>query len=154
MKKISRIILFVALLIFDQLSKILLFEKDFDLGLFRITFVKNTGMSFGLFQGTNLFLIFVSIIAIVAFVYFRHEFKESLFFIALIITGTLGNLIDRIFRGFVIDFINFGWWPVFNFADSFIFVGVFGLIIYETFFLKNDTKVKTKKTSNAKKKLK
>jgi len=144
MKKISRIFLFVALLLLDQLSKALLFEKNFDLSVFKITFVKNTGMSFGLFQGTNLFLIFVSIIAIAAFIYFKDEFKESFFFIELIITGVLGNLIDRIFRGFVIDFINFGWWPVFNFADSFIFVGVFGLIIYEIFFLKKTKRLKQK----------
>lgn len=148
MKKFVPYLLLIILVVIDQLTKFLFFGKDFSVGFFRISFVKNTGMSFGLFQGSNLFLIFVSIIALVALVYFAFfskELKSSFWFLLVIISGTLGNLVDRVFRGFVVDFINFGWWPVFNVADSLIFIGVFGLLINELFFIKTNAKTHIKK---------
>ena len=68
--------------------------------------------------------------------------KEQILPVILIVSGLLGNLIDRVFRGFVVDFIDFKFWPVFNIADSCIFIGVIWLIIV---ILKEDFKEKENK---------
>ncbi len=102
-------------------------------GLVSITKLHNTGISFGLFQQNNSLLIWLSVIILGVLLYMLPRFKhfyEKLFF-GLIMAGLFGNLTDRIFRGFVVDFIDLHWWPVFNIADSAIFIGVFSLIIYE-----------------------
>ena len=133
----------VALLVVvaDQLSKLwirsnLAVEQSlFDLGFFQIIHVPpNTGAAFGLFQGQSFALIIVSLVVITAlllyafFIYRRFPFLDdrlSKSALGLILGGTVGNLIDRIGFGGVIDFISVGtWWPAFNIADSAVTVGV------------------------------
>ncbi|MBU1020399.1 MAG: signal peptidase II [Firmicutes bacterium] len=125
-------IIFPLLLILDQITKaiIAITNASIDLKLLAITFVKNTGATWGLFQNSNTIFIWISIIAlgILMQVYDKLP-KKSLPFILSLGTGILGNLIDRIFRGYVVDFINFKIWPVFNFADIFITIGIIGMII-------------------------
>ncbi len=144
MKNKFFIFLLTGLVLFDQLTKYLFYEKYFDLVIFKITFLKNTGMSFGLFQNSNLIFVFISIIALFLLLYFRKEFNKHKTLFVVILSGIIGNLVDRIFRGFVVDFINFGWWPVFNFADSFIFIGVLGILIKELFYEKASSRHKKK----------
>lgn len=94
---------------------------------FRLHYVENTGMAFGLMQNGNLLLIGV-MIAVLA--YLAYSWKELAANGPLvkggalcIFAGALGNLYDRISLGFVVDFLDFRVWPVFNVADSFITIG-------------------------------
>lgn len=92
---------------------------------FAITYVKNTGAGFGILQGQTFFLILVSILAVGLIIYYYLK-SESGYIIplALILGGALGNMVDRIFLGFVVDFFNFSFWPAFNIADSALSIGV------------------------------
>ncbi len=112
----------------------------FRLGFFRITHVHNTGAAFGLFpEQSSVLAIFAIIAAIVVlfFVLYGHRYFPWLGSISMTLTfglvlgGTVGNLIDRFRFGYVTDFIDFGFWPTFNIADSAVTVGVilFALIL-------------------------
>ena len=131
----------LLIVFFDQLTKILvkgsfsLGESKFVSSFFSLTYIQNTGAGFGLLKGFNLLLVFVSVLVLGVIIYYYHnkvEVKEKflLIFLGLVFGGTLGNLIDRIAYGFVVDFINFSFWPAFNVADTAITVGVVGLIIF------------------------
>lgn len=130
-------ITFFLSFIFDQITKF--FLKEFleknggNVNIFKFfsfTFVKNYGIFFGFLNNEKIrfFLIFFSAVSII-FIFFyilKLEKKEkyNLFSLGLIEGGITGNLIDRVKYGYVIDFINFHFWPVFNFADSFIVIGI------------------------------
>ena len=98
-------------------------------GFFRFTHVHNTGSAFGIFQGFNTPLIFVSIIGIIilTLIYRSQERPSNLLrlSLALQLGGAFGNLVDRVRLGFVTDFIDIGPWPVFNIADAAIVSGLF-----------------------------
>ena len=102
-------------------------------GLIRITHGSNTGTAFGLLPNQTLFLIFASIIAIGFLVYFYRAYALPRpilrLAIGLQLGGAFGNLFDRVAFGAVTDFIDVGWWPIFNIADSSICVGMATLII-------------------------
>ena len=102
-------------------------------GLFRITHGANTGTAFGLLPNQTLFLIFASIIAIGFLVYFYRAYALPSpilrLAIGLQLGGAFGNLFDRVAFGAVTDFIDVGWWPIFNIADSSICVGMTTLIV-------------------------
>ncbi len=99
--------------------------------IFHMTLVHNTGIAFGLFKDQSITFIFMPVIAIFLLIfniyYYRNndEALSRTYIIAfsLILAGAIGNLIDRIFYGYVIDFIDFRVWPVFNVADSAITIG-------------------------------
>ncbi len=99
----------------------------------RIVYWKNTGVAFGLLQGMNLvFIILASIVSLGIIYYYPTVSKRDwLIRLALMLElgGALGNLIDRITIGYVVDFVSVGNFPVFNVADSCITVGVFILLI-------------------------
>ena len=96
--------------------------------------VRNTGAAFGLLSDYIHFLIFATlvVIGITVWIYHFSPYGEFLnpFGMGLYLGGAVGNLIDRIQWGFVVDFIDFRIWPVFNVADAAIVVGVFVLIIH------------------------
>ena len=127
-----------TVLFLDQISKLIikstlvLGESWPAEGFFRITYGTNTGTAFGLFPNQTLFLIIASFIAIGFLVYFyrTHAQPRPLLRVAigLQLGGALGNLLDRIVYGSVVDFIDVGWWPIFNLADSSIVVGMAILI--------------------------
>ncbi|MDD3725718.1 MAG: signal peptidase II [Candidatus Ratteibacteria bacterium] len=119
----------------DQLSKYLMISVLSGPGSFSVfryfslTLVRNTGICFGMFNNLNIrnFIIVASIFIAVGIFLFFKEYSEDKHITAafgLIEGGIIGNLIDRIRTGAVIDFINFHIWPVFNLADTFIVVGV------------------------------
>lgn len=108
--------------------------RDFDIidGILRITLVKNTGAAFGMFQGQRPFFIAASVIACVILTWLGLRMPASertqRFALSLILGGAVGNLIDRIYPGEVIDFIDMGIgahrWYVYNVADIAVTVGV------------------------------
>jgi len=129
----------VAVLALDQATKalassrLLLGQPVPILGDFvRLTLVHNTGAAFGLFPGSRLPFILISILAIVVVFYlFAREAYRSLgnrVLLGCILGGAIGNLVDRVRWGRVVDFIDVGWstlrWPVFNVADSAVTLGV------------------------------
>lgn len=147
--------IFYILLIFvlDRISKIWVLsylkpKGNIDvLPFFKLTYVQNTGAAFGSFQNGNTILILVSIIILFALIKYRKELfalgRLASWGWLFIIGGALGNLYDRIFIGYVVDYFNFIVWPVFNVADSFITVGA---IMLAWCILKDEyKKIKSKK---------
>lgn len=143
--------LFAALIVaVDQITKLLVlkfidFQGRVDAinGLFHLTFVKNTGAAFSSFNGMRwLFIgIFVVLTAALFFEYFKKPMPFSGFerwCLAAIYGGALGNVIDRIRLGYVVDMIcvDFIDFPVFNVADCFITCGCIALMIHIVFFNK------------------
>ncbi|MBP6342387.1 MAG: signal peptidase II [Candidatus Omnitrophica bacterium] len=104
--------------------------------IFHFTLVHNTGMAFGLFRDHGIVFIIIPIIAIALLVYNIYYYRENenlsrsyIFAFSLIMGGAIGNLIDRIQIGHVIDFLDFRVFPVFNVADSAITVGAVIILI-------------------------
>ena len=93
----------------------------------RLTYVQNTGSAFGLFPNQTFALTIAAVVGVVviAFVFFRSGGTSNLLAISLTMQlgGAIGNLIDRIAYGYVVDFVDFRFWPVFNVADSSITIG-------------------------------
>ena len=131
------------IIIIDQFSKYYIFynykkfpNKDFL--LFRLDFVKNYGAAFNIFSGNRLFLSCISIIfsILLTFLILRKNSLNAidLYSYSFILGGTIGNGMDRILRGFVIDFINLNFinFPVFNIADISINIG-FIFLLYNIF---------------------
>ena len=102
-----------------------------------ITYVKNTGIAFGLFKNNNIFMIILISIIILIVLYFYNKEKNKVFSlniaITLLISGAVGNLVDRIYYGFIVDYIDFTFWPAFNLADSLIVIGSITLAVYLIF---------------------
>jgi len=148
--KYYMLVLFYVVL--DQITKLLViknipynsFIKIND--YFNLVNISNTGIAFSLFQGKNIFFIISTIIIIFCLIFFIKKNKPTLTEIQfhcllLIISGGLGNLIDRFIRGYVVDFIDIGYkevyrWPSFNVADSCVCIGV-TLFVISAFFSKN-----------------
>ena len=131
------------IVLIDQFTKYLIFynkklfiNKDFL--LFKLDFVKNYGAAFNIFSGSRIFLSLISIFFSILLIYliFRNNTLKSidLYSYSFILGGTIGNGIDRIYKGFVVDFINLNIinFPVFNVADISINIGFF-FIIYNIF---------------------
>jgi len=128
------IIVFLILLL-DQLSKVLatqniLLNESLPVidNVFHLTLIHNKGAAFGIFKNQTVLFILVSLLAIVIILYNLKKKKEkrlgiSVVSLALILGGALGNFIDRVLLGYVVDFLDFRIWPVFNIADSAITVG-------------------------------
>ncbi|MBI2964989.1 MAG: signal peptidase II [Chloroflexi bacterium] len=96
-------------------------------GFFRLTYARNTGTAFGLFQDQAMILTVVSFVAVAAIIYFYRNAMTSPLMraaLGLQLGGAFGNLIDRVRLGYVVDFIDVGPWPIFNLADSSIVVGI------------------------------
>lgn len=127
----------VALAVFfvDQLTKYLvvsnmpLSSSISVLPFFSFTYVLNTGTAFGLLKSASwLFVSFAAAVSVyLVAVYRRYDRFHQVVF-ALILAGALGNLVDRLVYGAVIDFLDFHVWPVFNVADSAITIGVILLL--------------------------
>jgi len=136
----SVVFLLIALtvVILDQISKMIvqaLMSKGQSIavlkGVFHITYTTNTGAAFSILQGYSGLLVWISVMAIGAIIYFYDRLdKKEFILVAFVLGGIIGNLIDRISYGHVIDFIDFRIWPVFNIADSAVTVGVILLVYY------------------------
>lgn len=139
------------------LDNIALYEKvDFIEGLFGWTYIQNTGVAWGMFDGNpELLSVFTGVIIALGLIYLAGPFKRPLaydIFIPVIIAGGLSNMIDRIMRGFVVDYIEtlFIDFPVYNFADCLVCVGAFALVFYLIYEIIRDSKAeKLKKQGGA-----
>ena len=144
--------LFAAgIVVVDQITKVLVVDSiplfghvDAIPGLFSLTYVQNTGAAFSSFQGMR--WLFVALFAVLTVLIFIEYFKKRLPFttferwcIAAVYGGGMGNIIDRVFRGYVVDMIDvdFMEFAVFNVADCFITCGCIALIVHMAFFNKS-----------------
>ena len=141
---IASILFVILLVVLDQASKIYLtlvnktspIDLEVIRGFFRITYTCNDGAAFSILKGKRVFFIIMTIIVVFLIAYYLLKNKVywvEKYSLLLIISGAVGNLIDRIMYGYVIDFLDFiifGYdFPVFNIADSFITIGAIGLIV-------------------------
>ena len=140
--KLKYYVLAIAIILIDQLSKVFLINKSFTIipNVLDITYTQNYGAAFGI--GTKYIIMLISVIIIVGILtYIIHEKNKITSFspYILILAGSIGNLIDRLFRGYVIDFIDLDFmnFPIFNIADICITLGVCILLVN---FLKNKIK--------------
>lgn len=135
--------LFAALIIpdvifFDQLTKFFMIGREpieIIPNIFSFTYAENVGVAFSLpLIGTPQKLVTVGLIAVLIVLYFRFKAYEKVLLnigLSLMIGGAIANAYDRFFRGFVIDFIKVGNFPVFNLADSAVTIGVVLILWYE-----------------------
>lgn len=146
-------LLILVLLIVDQITKAIVFQKIAFLssqsiipGFFNLTHIHNRGAIFGFFSQSDSQLLHIVLmlatlvaLALVVYYFFMTPPAEKLakISLSLILAGALGNLIDRVFRGYVIDFLDLyvkKWhWPSFNVADSCVTIGAF-LLVFVVFF--------------------
>lgn len=140
------ILIILALIGIDQFSKYLALTYLKDIGsisilenVFHLTYVENRGAAFGLFQNNQIIFIVVAIVAFIVGLYYIYKKDLNLLAkssIILIISGAIGNMIDRVRLGFVVDYFDFRiiWEYVFNVADIFVVVGTILLCTYILFF--------------------
>ena len=141
---LSWIIVIAAAVVVDQVSKVLVIKFLKDLvsveiipGILRFTYVENRGAAFGMLSDNRWIFMIISTLAIVALVVYLWKFRPDSILaclaLSMIVGGGIGNMIDRVALGYVVDFIDFCafpsvWMWVFNIADSFVCVGA-GLLI-------------------------
>ena len=137
------IVLILILVGADQLSKYLIDSNMLEgetlpiiNDFFHITYVKNRGIAFGMFQGKLDIISIATVIAIVAIAYYLYKEKNKLSLVEkmgfiYILAGAIGNMWDRAFRGFVVDMMDFRgiWSYVFNLADVWINIGVIFILL-------------------------
>ena len=143
---VTTIIISIILLCIDQISKLLvvnLLTKTDSITIiknfFYLTYINNDGAAFSILVGKRIFLILIAVLVIVMLISYikknNIQNKLELVSISLIIGGSLGNLMDRVVRGYVIDFLDFKLFnynfPIFNLADTFIVIGVILLLLKE-----------------------
>ena len=136
-------IILIVLLGLDQITKALIHSKFLEgdtfpiiRDFFHLTYVENHGVIFGLFEGKISIFTVISIILILYVIFtefknFKNYTKWTKIGISIIAAGAAGNMIDRIFRGFVIDMIDFNgiWVFVFNLADMYVHIGIYIIVI-------------------------
>ena len=155
-KKYKTLLLIIVGMVFlDQATKLYI-DSNMELhqsiqvikNFFQITYIRNSGAAFGILSGfkspwLTLFFVLISVVAIgiIMFYYYKTPENQRLTLVsfALIMSGAIGNFIDRVFYGEVIDFLYFHWyqhyWPAFNVADSCITIGV-SLLLWDMVFPK------------------
>ena len=144
--RVNFILLSLLICFLDQLIKYFI-SIDYksivktDLIIFTIDYVKNFGAAFNIFSGSRIFLSTVSILFSLILIYFilKNNINKTIDLLSysFILGGSLGNGIDRIFKGYVVDFINLNFinFPIFNLADIAINIGFF-LLFYNLFKLR------------------
>jgi len=142
------LIIITCVIFLDQLSKYLaikLLQLNTPVSLIKnflyLTLVHNRGAAFGLFKNQLLIFVLISIFAIVLILFYLKAKKNSLLSrlaLSMILGGAIGNLIDRLRFGYVIDFLDFRVWPVFNLADSAITIAAL-FLTWELLLKKNVT---------------
>lgn len=137
-KKIILAVVSISIIMLDQISKLIMIDKNINIfpQLLSFSYTQNTGVAFGLISNNIIFVIIFNIVILGIIIKFLKENNESIDYtvlvsLILILSGGIGNLIDRILRGYVVDFIKFDFinFPIFNVADISITLGIFILVI-------------------------
>ncbi|WP_148549762.1 signal peptidase II [Paraclostridium bifermentans] len=136
------ILIILGLIGLDQISKFLAVKYLVNIGsipiikdIFHLTYVENRGAAFGMFQNNQMIFVVVALAACIFGLYYLYKKQLNLLgksAIIFIIAGAIGNLIDRVRLGFVVDYFDFRivWNYVFNVADVFVVIGTILLCIY------------------------
>ncbi len=142
-------------LLIDQATKFIIIniiehggEVEIIPSFFSLAYVRNYGAAFSILQNNLLFLISASVVALVVIIFMFIKDaplkKYDIFVYAMLIGGIVGNLVDRVFRGYVVDFLSFdifGYhFPVFNLADTFIVCSIAYILIFGDWSEKNENK--------------
>jgi len=142
---VHTLLLALFIVFIDQVSKFYI-QTHMVLGIsipiiqdiFHITYILNAGAAFGLFENQTAFFVIIAICMVIAAIYFYPRIPKQYsllrFGTGLIVGGAMGNVVDRIKTGYVVDFFDFRIWPIFNIADIGIVCGV-GCIIFTIIFL-------------------
>lgn len=120
-------------------------------GFLDFTFVENRGAAFGILSGQRAFFIILTAVVGAVIIYFfgklpkTREYNWVRAALVLVFSGAIGNVIDRAFRGYVVDFMEFTFvrWPVFNLADIYVVLGTAVLVILLLFVIKEEPQIKT-----------
>ncbi|MDE5973049.1 MAG: signal peptidase II [Eubacterium sp.] len=153
-KNIWSVVMIIAIIAIDQVTKYFaksaLYpdgDKDFIKGFIEFRYAENTGMAFSMFSGARwFFVVLTAVVTVGMAVYMFKKCQQNLWLywtIGVLISGAVGNLIDRICYGYVIDFINptFVDFAIFNIADCAVTLGAVSLVAYLVFdMFKKDNK--------------
>lgn len=131
--------LFLGILVLDQLTKAFISVSMLPgestpvwEGIFHITYVLNPGAAFGMLAHQSWFFVLAAVVILFLFIKFYPRLRRESNFLhygcVALIAGTVGNLIDRLQWGKVVDFLDFRIWPVFNLADIAIVLGVASMV--------------------------
>ena len=138
MNKNKFFIISILIIIFDQITKLYFTNKDINISNFlSFSYTENAGAAFSLFQNQRFALISISVLVfLILFYYFRKiDNKLALTGVSFLFGGIIGNLIDRVYFGYVRDFIDFKIWPVFNIADT---LNTIGVVLLAYYMIKNE----------------
>ena len=142
-------IITISLILIDQISKIVVkqnFTHPIEKGIFGINLIENTGMAFGFKNGNTKNIILTSLILLIIINFIRNQKdridEHTAVAISMILAGGISNLIDRIIRGGVVDFISLKNFAILNIADCYIVVGWILLIIFLIQFNKKIGEIK------------
>ena len=155
-KNLSVIMLGILIVIIDRITKLLLINKEITIipNLLNFTYIENNGVAFGIASNNTILIVLLNVIILAIIIKFlKEKFSKTNYIIILslimILAGGVGNLIDRIAMGYVIDFIDINIldFPVFNIADISITVGVIMImiILIRSLFEKENNIEKVKK---------
>lgn len=138
------IILTIALIAIDQISKVIVkynYQVPIEKGFIEINVVENTGIAFGINSGNTKNMVLTSIILLIILNFVKNQIelidKKNAIAISFILAGGISNLIDRIIRNGVMDFIKIKHFSIFNIADCYIVIGWILLILFLIKFNKN-----------------
>ena len=142
-------------ILFDQISKFFIQQTmkigesiPIIRGIFHITYIENPRTAFGLFKYQTMYFIIAALVSIILLILIYKKIlrRDSYLFIplVLIVGGAVGNFIDRVRMGRVIDFLDLRIWPIFNFADMALVCGMLILLVHFLFFTKDKDKDKEK----------
>lgn len=143
----------ILLIALDQITKYLAVThlkntQPFSIisGVFELSYLENRGAAFGILQGKKMFFIIITIVALVVLFYLYIKIpEEKRYFlirliIVLLISGAIGNFIDRCVNDYVVDFFYFRLidFPIFNVADIYVTIGVLLMILLSCFYYKEE----------------
>lgn len=108
-------------------------------GFFHLTYIQNTGAAFSLFSGKTGMLAIITVFITIGILFYLYKLRKTahwalMLSLSLIVSGGLGNIIDRVNLKYVVDFLDLQIWPIFNFADIYVCFGC-GLLVFYVFFI-------------------